>query len=338
MKQVELPQEPKFWFDHKFKQIKAMHRTVNIVNGARGCGKTFAFKEDAVATFLKDGGQFVYMRRYEKTLADAKATKLFFPQALKEKYKEHELKYSNGFYMIDGKIAGFPFALNTPESGKSTEYDNVASVCFDEYIDLKGHYLTDEVKIFNEALITIGRYRGPQFWLIANNLSWLNPYFLRYKITHPDKGKETRLGKTWSFTLPDSTKYKKFMEKTPVGAFLKECDPEHFEYAFGNELLDDDTDFIEKHPGKAKYAFTMIIEGEPFGVWRDNFYYYISRSTDPSTFFILELKQAELKKNKLQFRKGGVFQSFLEALLLDKVRFDNMEIKAKVLDIIRYLI
>lgn len=338
MKQSEIPKEPKFWFDYKFRKLKAMHRTVNFINGARGCGKTFAFKEDAVDDFLKDGSQFVYMRRYEKTLADAKATKLFFPQALKEKYKEHELKYSNGFYMIDGKIAGFPYALNTPESGKSTEYDNVANVCFDEYIDLKGHYLTDEVMIFNETLITIGRYRNPQFWLIANNLSWLNPYFLRYRITHPEKGKETRLGKTWSFTLPDSSKYKRFMEKTAIGSFLLECDPEHFEYAFGNELLNDDTDFIEKHPGNAKYGFTLKIDNEAFGVWRDSYFYYISRAVDPSTFFVLELNSTDLKKNKLQFRRGGIFQGFLEGFILDKVRFDNMEIKAKTLDIIRYLV
>ena len=330
-------EEPKFWFDYKFKQIKAMHRTVNIVNGARGCGKTFAFKKDSVETFLKDGGQFVYMRRYDKELTDAKARELFFPLALREMYPEHELVYKQGFYEIDGKIAGFPFALNTPGAGKSIEYDNVASVCYDEYIDVNGRYLNDEVKLFNEALITIGRFRNPKYWLIANNLTWLNPYFLRWKITHPDKGKETKLGKTWSFTLPRSDKYKKFMETTPVGAFLLECDPDHFEYAFGNELLDDDTDFIEQHPGRAKYVFTLSSDGEELGVWKDSCY-YISRSVDPSTFFRLDVDTKTLKKNKLRFRPGGIFEAFRTALLSDRVFFEDMEIKAKALDILKLII
>lgn len=338
MNKTNIPDDPKFWFDHKFRQLKAMHRTVNFVNGARGCGKTYAFKQDAVRSYLKDGSQFVYMRRYEKTLSDAKATKLFFPLALKEEFHEHELTYRNGCYMIDGKVAGFPFALNTPEGGKSTEYDNVKSVCFDEYIDLKGRYLPDEVKLFNEATITIGRYRDPQFWLIANNLSWNNPYFIRYRITHPDAGKETRLGKTWSLTLPDSSKYKKFMETTPIGSFLKECDPEHFEYAFGNELLEDNFDFIEKHPGNAKYSFTMKIDGAAFGVWIDNLYFYISKAVDPSTFFVLDLSTENVKRNKIQFIKGGLFSRFLNNFIVDNVRYESIDIKARVLDIMRYII
>lgn len=338
-KTVQLPTEPKFWFDHKFRQLKAMHRTVNFVNGARGCGKTFAYKEDAVKQFLDDGSQFVYMRRYDEELSDSKARELFFPNALKEKYPDHELIYKQGFYQIDGKIAGFPFALNTmARIGKSTEYDNVTSVCFDEYIPLDNRFLPDEPKLLNESLTTIGRYRGPQFWLIANNLKWNNPYFIRYKISHPDPGKETRLGRTWSFTLPDATHYKKFMETTPIGAFFKECDPDYFEYAYGNALLDDSEDFIKKQPGKAKYRFTLQINGEKFGVWDDNMYYYISPATDPTTFFILELNTGDLKKNRLNVRKGGIYDRFLTEFIQDNVYYSNMDIKSKVLDIMRYVI
>ena len=338
-KKTVTPSGPKFWFDHKFRQLKAMHRTVNFINGARGCGKTFSFKEDAVKNFLKDGSQFVYMRRYDEELTDAKARELFFPVALKEKYPDHEMIYKQGFYQIDGKIAGFPFALNTmAKNGKSVEYDNVSSVCFDEYIPLDLRFLLDEPTKLNETITTIGRYRGPQFWLIANNLRWNNPYFLRYKISHPEKGKETRLGKTWSFTLPDAAHYKKFMETTPIGAFFLECDPDYFEYAFGNSLLDDDEDFIKKHPGNAKYRFTLKVNGEPLGVWADNNYYYISIATDPTTFFVLELNTGDLKKNKLNVRSGGIYDRFLHEFICDNVYYGNMDIKSKILDIMRYVI
>ena len=90
-------EDKKFWFEYTYKRVKACHRLINFVVGARGCGKTFAFKKDAVESFLKDGSQFVYIRRYEKELLEAKARELFFPQDLKKMFPEHELVYRNGY-------------------------------------------------------------------------------------------------------------------------------------------------------------------------------------------------------------------------------------------------
>ena len=333
--------EKSIWFSKTFKKIKAAHRMVNIVNGARGCGKTFAFKDDAVEDFLAGKGQFVYMRRHDKELSDPKATKLFFPKDLRLKYPEHSFGFKNGVYVIDDKTAGFPFALNCPGAGKSTEYDDVQNVCFDEYIDVKGGYLPEEVKLFNEALITIGRYRDPQFWLIANNLSWNNPYFVRYGIKHPEKGKETIYGKTWSFTIPDNTKYRQFMETTPIGKFLQECDPEHFNYAFGNTVYGYTDEMIAKHTGSSRYMCTLSIQGKDLGVWMDyaTGYWYVSPKCDPCAVFRYTIDKDALKKGaKLQVYKGGLFSKFLVAFASDCMYFENLEIYEIILDAMKYLL
>lgn len=331
-------EDKKFWFEYTYKKIKSANRLVNFVVGARGCGKTFAVKKDAVENFLKDGSQFVYMRRYDKELTDIKARELFFPLALKEIFPEHELTYRNGVYMIDGKTAGFPMSLSTSSELKSIEYDKVKTIAFDEFIRIEGNgYLNEEVKLFNEALITVSRLRDPQFFLLSNNVSWQNPYFIRYKIPRPDPEKETIYGKTWSLTLPRSEKYKKVVAESPVGRFLQEVDPDHFEYAFGNVTYEDNTDFVEEIPKGARYMFTLNIMSS-FGVWFKDGIYYIGRKTDPGALIRLDLDPGRFKKGaKLQRRKGGIIDRFITSIYADRIRYEDVDIKNELLLTVRMI-
>lgn len=333
-------EDKKFWFDYTYKKILAANRFVNMILGARGCGKTFAFKDDAVQRFLNHGEQFIYMRRYEKELLDQKARKLFFPEDLKRKYPEHELVFRNGVYMIDGKVGGFPMALSVSGELKSIEYDLVTRICFDEFIRIEGTgYLKDETTLFNEALITCSRMRDPRWFLMSNNVSWQNPYFIRYKIPRPPADKETIYGKTWSLSLPRSEKYKQAMVDSPVGQFLLECDPDHFEYAFGNATFTDNDDFIGEQPKGARYIFTLKIF-ESFGVWvTDTGFYYIGRKTDPSAHFVFDLHPEELRKGaRIRSRKGGIFDRFVKAFCCDKIIYEDVDVKNNIRDIMRSII
>lgn len=332
--------DKKFWFEYTYKRIKACHRLVNFVVGARGCGKTFAFKEDAVKNFLKDGSQFVYMRRYEKELLDSKARELFFPLDLRRKYAEHELIYRNGYYMIDGKPAGFPFALSTSGEMKSIEYDLVKLVCFDEFIIKGGSgYLGNEMFLFNEALQTIGRLRDLQFFLMSNNISWQNPYFTRYKIPRPEKGKELLLGKKWLLCKPKSEKYLKKVEESPVGSFLKEMDPDYFDYAFHNETEDETEDFISVRPKNTRYLCTINLDDDSVGIWMDNTcILYASDKTDPSALLTFNCYRNELKKSRVNFKRGGIFDRIQSAYLADRLYYENMAVKGLMAELMRLIL
>lgn len=335
----------KEWFDYTFRRLKACHRTVNFVVGARGIGKTFGWKQDAVEQFLKDGSQFLYMRRYDKELTDVKARDLFFPYDLREKYKEHELVFRNGAYTIDGHTAGFPFALSTSASMKSIEYDKVASVCFDEFIipnSSKIGYLQNEIFLFNEALVTIGRLRSPQFFLMSNSVSWSNPYFTRYKIKRPtaeQRAKEIILYKTYSLTLPNAERYLHKVEESPIGQFLMETDPDYFRYAFNNEIADEDMDFITERPANCRYFATIGLDGRRVGVWVDNAgLLYACDKVDPSSLFTFEFKSNDLKKARIQYRKGGMFERIKMAYLSDELFYTDQDIKGVISDLMRLIL
>ena len=332
--------EKKVWFEYTYKRIKAMHRLINFIIGARGCGKTFGFKEDAVEDFLKDGSQFIYMRRYEKELMDAKARELFFPLDLRRKYAEHELIYRNGYYMIDGKPAGFPFPLSTSNQMKSIEYDNVKNVCFDEFIIKGGSgYLPNETFLFNEALVTIGRLRDPQFFLMSNNISWQNPYFTKYRIPRPEPGKEITLSKLYTLCLPKNEKYLQKVEDSPVGKFLKAMDPEYFDYAFNNNTEDENEDFIKERPKGTRYYCTINLDDDPIGIWQDNTgLLYVSDKTDPSSLLTFNCFRYELKKSKVNFRHGGVFDRLTTAYLADRLLYENLHVKGIMSELMRLIL
>ena len=59
------------WWD--LKNTLSYNALFNFVVGSRGCGKTYGFKKWAAEDFIKNGNQFIYIRRY-KTEMNKKAT------------------------------------------------------------------------------------------------------------------------------------------------------------------------------------------------------------------------------------------------------------------------
>ena len=334
-------EDRKFWFNYTYRRVKAMNRMLNFVVGARGIGKTFGFKEDAVEDYLKTGNQFVYMRRYDDEIKDRKCRDLFFPMKLREMYPDHEFKWYQGAYMIDGKVAGYPMVLSTAGQLKSVEYDRVTKVCFDEFIIAKQayRYLPDEVTLFNEALVTVARMRMCQFWMMSNAISWNNPYFVRYRVPRPTA--EITKTKVYTLTVPKSEKYLHEVENSPAGKLLKELDPEYFAYAFKNEVYDETTDFIEKKPGDCRYLCTISYNSVDIGIWRSpsRAKIYCSFNTDPTTPFKFALNKEDLRPGVTLLRKrGGLFDTVINAFRESALLYENLDVKATLYDIMRYIL
>lgn len=337
-------EDKKFWFNYTYKKVKAMHRMLNFIVGARGCGKTFAFKEDAVKNFLEKGEQFVYMRRYDKELQDKKARELFWPTALKDEYPEHEFTFSDGCYKIDGQVAGFPMALSTAGQMKSIEYDRVTIVCFDEFLisgTCVNGYLVDEVTLFSEAVLTIARMRFVQFFLMSNAISWNNPYFVRYRVPRPEAGQETSKTKSYTLTLPKSEKYKRAAAQSPAGLVFAELDPEFFNYAYNNEILAETNDFIEHKPGDARYLCTIQYDQRTIGVWKSpsTSKIYVSQNVDPKTFFTFALRKEDMKPGvQLVRRTHGIMDSIVRAFRDGSLWYEDLDVKAAFYEMMRYII
>lgn len=331
-----------FWFD--INKIRSYNRVLNFVVGARGIGKTFGFKEWAVADWLENKNQFIYMRRFEKELINRKAKEGFFPVDLKKKYPEHEFKFSDGAYMIDGEVAGYPMVLSKAGQEKGIiEYDNVTKVLFDEFIIDKRnyHYLPDETTIFKEAMITIARLRFVQFFLMANATTWNNPYFVKYGIQRPADNSEFIKTKSYVLQMPVQNEYKKVAEQSPIGKVLKDLDKSYFEYAYDNKLYRDNADFIEKKTPKAIHRFTVTYSGVKIGVWYDfgTGLVYCSRKFDEHALFNYVLSSDEHTTNTILVggRKSVLIKSFVEAFERGSVRFEDSQVKNIVYDIMKIL-
>ena len=158
----------------------------NFVIGNRGGGKTYGFKDWAIKDFLKNGNQFIYLRRYKSELVDSDK---FFSD-IQLAYPDHDFKVDGRTFKIDDEVAGYAVALSTALTKKSVPYPLVNKIGFDEFLVDKGaiHYLPNEVTAFLEFYSTVSRLREGSLkdevrvLFMGNNISITNPYFNYFSI------------------------------------------------------------------------------------------------------------------------------------------------------------
>lgn len=254
------------WWD--LKEVLSYNALWNFVVGNRGGGKSYGFKKWAAEDFIKNGKQFIYVRRYKSELTQ-KAKETFW-DAVRKEFPDHELRGTDdGCYWIDGRLAGQTRFLST---AKSEEFPDVNKICFDEFItnDLRHHpYLRDEVMFFSELYETIARMRPVKVFFFGNALSWSNPYFTFFDIRKPKNKKQIATCKdgTILIQLYSNDEYIEKKEATPFGRLMK--DTRYGRYAVHNEFYMDSAVGVAKRPGNASYKLGLQINGEIIGLWYD---------------------------------------------------------------------
>lgn len=317
----------------------------NFIVGSRGVGKTFSFKKWAIEDFLKNEGQFVYVRRYEK---EAKKAVRTFWDDIRYLFPDHELTVKGNNFLIDGAIAGYAIILSTAKIEKSVSYPHVNKICFDEFLIEKGYYryLPDDVGSFLNLYETIARpgsgHCDVVVFFMANAITWTNPYFLYFKIQKPKKrDKNNKL--IWKngdillemtdgngFTdVKKQTRFGQIIDGTPYG-----------EFSINNEFLLDDDTFIEKKAATARYYFTFKYKGKKFGVWADFNMgkLWVSNDIDPSYRLIYAITIKDHEPNSIYLKRlasAGHFKTFLEYYKQGMVGFESIDLKNITYDVIR---
>lgn len=150
----------------------------NFIVGMRGGGKSFAFKEKAIKNYLRDGSQFIYLRRYKTELYKINT---FFEPDLIAKFPDHTFQTKGNRFYIDGQIAGWAIALSRSMIEKSNNYAKVTLIGYDEFIlDTTStyKYLNNEFDVFNNFYDTVDRNKDKtKVLFIGNAISTVNPYF-----------------------------------------------------------------------------------------------------------------------------------------------------------------
>ncbi len=265
-------------------QTLSYNALFNFIVGVRGCGKTVAAKLWAAKDFIKNGNEFVYVRRYEPDLEAALLNFWAVPKRLDDDYEPFSVKGDRFYY--DKQPCGHAISLSTASRYKSSDFDGCNKIIFDEFqCEGSQRYIRgmDEVKVFLNLYESINRERDIPSVFLGNPITITNPYFLYWDIHLPTNGKDIqRFKKHIVVHNISSTEFKDFKKQTKFGSLIDGTD--YGSYSIDGSNLNDDERFIKKRPTRTKYWFTALVNNNSYGVWLDldTMEFYVSTKHDPS--------------------------------------------------------
>lgn len=328
-------------------KILSYNALISIIIGERGVGKSYDSKIYVANRFIKKQKQFVYLRRYKTELKQAmmkNSTPIFFDQIKNdERMKNHKFTNTNDTMSIDGKICGFAMPLSIANILKSSTYENVDTIIFDEFIIDKGnyHYLQNEVIQFLDVIETVARLRNIRVIMLGNAISITNPYFNFFDLSLPYNSEiKTFKDGLIAIQYVKNLKYREIKKATRFGKLIEGT--EYGKYAIDNEFLRDSKTFIKKKTKYCKFYFILVVNGNSFGIWCDyqNGLMFISNDYDPNCPVRFSLNTNDHDENTLLIRtkSSPFFKSLIEHFRLARLCFENQRIKNEVMNIINKFI
>lgn len=343
----------KIYYDYQ--RVLSYNALMTYIIGERGVGKSYGAKEFVADRFINKGKQFVYLRRYKTELKEAMMKKghpIFFEQIVynedgtkNKKYENHKLTNKNDTMYIDNKLCGFAMPLSIANILKSSTYNNVDTIIFDEFIIDKGcyHYLQNEVEQLLDVIETVGRLRDIRIIFLGNAISITNPYFTYFNLSLPYNSdivvskKDNKGNPLIIVNYIKNLKYREVKKQSRFGQLIDGT--EYGKYAIDNEFLRDSKSFIRKKSKTSKFYFILVINGKHYGVWCDykDGLMFISNDYDPNCPVIFSINPDDHNENTLliRCRTSPFFKSIIEHYRLARLCFENQQIKNNVM---QYLI
>ena len=300
-----------------------------FIIGERGVGKTYGATKFVANKFIKKQKEFVYLRRY-KTELKTSVPKFWDAVRNNGEFPNNKLNVKGNTFLIDDKICGYAIPLSTANILKSTTFDNVDTIIFDEFILDKGnyHYLQNEVEKLLDIIETIGRLRDIKIIFLGNAISVTNPYFLYFNLRLPYNSDIATFkdGLIVVNYIKNET-YRKIKKQTKFGKLIEGTD--YGRYAIDNEFLRDNSSFIMKKDKKAKFLFIIYLNKQQFGIWINNNNMFISYQIDPKCPVRFTFNNEDHTNDSIliKFRTSAFLQGMLNHYRLGTLMFENQKIK-----------
>ena len=320
-------------------KIISYNALLNLIIGERGVGKTFGFKKYCVNRFLNKNKQFAYIRRYETDLDESVGNtedNKFFEQ-IKNKFPNSTFKISKRKKVrklyIDNKICGYALPLSSADSLKSSSYENVDTIIYDEFQLKEGstqHYLKNEPEIILDLIETIGRLRDIRVFCLGNAISSTCPLMSYFDLTLPYKS-NIKTFKDGSIAVEyiKNEKYREIKKASRFGKLIEGT--KYGKYAIDNEFLTDSKAFIKKKTKEAKFYFILVVNGKEYGVWRDykKQLIYISKDIDPNCPIRLAIHEDDHTETTIyaKVRSNFWFKQILNHYRLARLCFESQAVK-----------
>lgn len=192
---------------YSLKKILKYDATYNVIFGERSNGKSFSVHEYALERFIKHGEQFALIRRWQDDFTGKRGASMFngvVNAGVVERLSDGEwtniyyyasrwylCRYDeNGARTVCEKPFAYGFAITSQEHDKSTEYPEVTTILFDEFMTRKS-YVPDEFVMFCNCLSTIIRNRdNVKIFMLGNTVNKYCPYFKEMGLKHIDGMKQ----------------------------------------------------------------------------------------------------------------------------------------------------
>lgn len=320
-------------------RIISYNALLNIIIGERGCGKTYGLKTFAVKRFLNKGKQFAYIRRYDTDLEASVGSTIdnkFFEQ-IKAEFPNNEFKITKSKKVrklfIDNKICGYALPLSAADSLKSSSYENVDIIIYDEFMLKEGstqHYLKNEPEIILDIIETIGRLRDIRVFCLGNAISSTSPLMSYFDLTLP-YNTDIKLFKenTIAVEYIKNEAYRKVKKASRFGKMIENT--KYSKYAIDNEFLTDSKAFIKKKDKNAKFYFILYVNGKTYGVWRDykNQLIYISTDIDPNCPIKFAIHEEDHTESTIfaKVRSNFWFKQIINHYRLARLCFESQTVK-----------
>lgn len=293
---------------------------LNFVVGPRGVGKTYAAKRKMIRDFLKDGSQFIYLRRYDTEVKTSQMELLF--SDMDKEFPDCTIEYKRKVFLCNNEPMGWAIPLSRAAQYKSVPFPRVNLIVFDEFIIDQGliRYLPDEVQSFNEMYSTIARLRDVRVLFLSNAITFVNPYFVYYDLQMPS-GKNIYKKGDVLIEMVDSPVYSKEFANTRFGKIMR--DKAYGDYAINNKFLRDNEAFIVKMPPGMNARATIVVDGVELGIYtsiKDG--WVVSEKVDPTVSKKVALVKADhtdetnMKQSiNVQFMMEELQQKFYQGTL-----------------------
>ena len=321
----------------------------NFILGMRGGGKTYGSLKWCIEQHLEhkkkgENWQFMYVRRMKSELEKltiSRGGRIF--NAVQKEFPTHDLKAESNVLTCDKEICGYGVPLSTASILKSDAFPDVKVIIFDEFIiDNRGtyHYLKDEVTKFLDLYETVARGRDVIVFFLSNAVSVANPYFDYFHLDKPRNGDIQRFGQSKQILVQNFVSQALSVQKkqSRFGQIINGT--EYSSYAYDNEWLLDNTDFIEHKTQRCHYYVTLRYNGNWLGVWMDSetWVFYISNDVDLQFPHKYSVTTDDHKPNLMLFnaaRKLGFMKKLMDAYQLGAVRYETIKLKSWFRDIMR---
>lgn len=311
----------------------------NFVIGNRSSGKSFSAKKAVINKFIKTGQQFVYLRRYANELE--KSDFEYFDDVIEKNiFPDHKITFDAGLYYLDGEIMGYSVALTQARHFKSSPRPKVWLIIFEEYIIEEaqfGGYLKNEVRQFLGLYQSIDRFRGVIVLFLGNNYNTYNPYTLYFNLD-PKPNQKIVKRKDGEIIMFFITAMVEEQKASRFGKIVAGTD--YGDYAIENKSMIDTNTFIERKTATAHYYFSVLYNGDVFGVWRDlaKGKMYISLDVDPCKTLTYAVTTEDHNPNTMLLKtisKSPVFKQLIEAYKDGYCYFESPRIKSVAYEIMR---